>query len=99
VALNEDPEQAELLDREVLELAVAEARVLVTLNVKHFEPLLRQWAEVERVHSGCILVAGLAHHDFGGLLRGLDRLFAARPNQADWANLALYLSPSQAGWR
>jgi len=41
---------------EVQELAVAEGRVLVTANIRDFEPLLREWAGASRSHAGVMLV-------------------------------------------
>jgi len=96
LAINEDPATATLSDPQVLELAASTGRIVVTFNVQDFEPLLRQWGEAGQGHPGCILVQGIRHDDFGTILRGLERHFAARPMQEDWINLAMYLSPSQA---
>lgn len=90
-ALDEEPALAGLDDQLVLELAATDKRVLVTFNVKDYVPLLRQWAEGEREHAGWVLVHGLAHEDFGPLLRGLAKIFEAYPSQREWVNLTLAL--------
>jgi len=41
----------------VLALAVEESRVLVTVNVRDFHVLARQWARQGRVHAGILLVS------------------------------------------
>jgi hypothetical protein len=94
-ALDQYPELQRMTDFDILAKAASEQRIVVTLNVRHFEPLLRQWAEAEQTHFGCILVHGLAHHEFGRIIRGIERLLADRPFQEQWANLALYLSAAQ----
>ena len=51
-----DSELEALSDPQVLELAAVEGRVLVTANIRDFEPLLREWAGEGRPHAGVILV-------------------------------------------
>lgn len=80
-------------DEELLSLSAAERRVMVTFDVKDFAPLLRRWAEGGRSHTGCVLVAGFGHRDFGPLLRGLDLLIEQRPAQDDWVDYARWLHP------
>lgn len=96
-ALAEDPALAGLADPQVLDHAARERRILVTHDVKDFEPLLRAWAEAGSSHAGCILIHGVAHHEFGRVLRGLRRLFAERPDADAWVDLAIVLSPAIAG--
>jgi len=50
-----DSELEALSDPQVLELAAVEGRVLVTANIRDFEPLLREWAGEGRPHAGVIL--------------------------------------------
>lgn len=40
----------------LLELALAEGRILVTANVRHFQPLVARWSREDRRHAGCIFV-------------------------------------------
>jgi hypothetical protein len=55
-ALDSEAELEGLSGPEVQELAVAEGRVLVTANIRDFEPLLREWAGASRSHAGVMLV-------------------------------------------
>jgi hypothetical protein len=75
----------------VLELSASEQGVLVTFNVKDFVPLLREWAEARRSHSGCILVYGLDLSQHGEILTGLHRLFEERKDPDDWRDFAIVL--------
>jgi predicted nuclease of predicted toxin-antitoxin system len=90
LALDQDEVLGSLTDEEVLALAVEEERVVITHNVRHFVPIVRSWIEAQRPHRGVILVT-LAHTDYGAILRGLERAFAARPDQDDWVDRAEFL--------
>lgn len=96
LALIDDPELGALPDADVLRLAAADRRILVTFNHRHFVPLLRQWAEAGQMHHGCIIVYGLDHGEFGLILRGIRRLLDARPRQEDWVDLVDALTRRQA---
>lgn len=91
VSLGDDVARRELADPQVLELAAGEGRVLITRNSKDFAPLLRAWADEGRHHAGCILVWTLRSHEFGPIIDGVARLLSARPDPADWKDLALAL--------
>jgi hypothetical protein len=91
LALSERPELEGLADPEVLALAAAEGRILITRNSRDFAPLLRDWAEAGRSHAGCILIWTLRHDEFGPILRGLRHLLAERPHQSAWVDLAVAL--------
>lgn len=71
-------------DLSVLQLAADESRILITRNGRDFVPLLREWADLGRHHSGCILVWTLGHHEFGAIVSGVGGLLASRPDAADW---------------
>lgn len=90
-ALSERADLEGLADPEVLLLAAAEERILVTRNSRDFAPLLRAWAEGGRSHAGCVLIWTLEHDDFGPILEGLRRLLAERPDQPAWRDLAIAL--------
>jgi len=76
-ALDSEIELEGLSDPEVLELAAAEGRVLVTANIRDFEPLLREWAGESRPHSGVILVpASVRNEAFGVLISGIQNILA-----------------------
>jgi len=91
VALNERLESEGLADPGVLALAAAEGRILVTRNSRDFAPLLREWAEGARPHAGCILIWTFDTDEFGPILDGLRRLFAERPEQSAWRDVAVAL--------
>lgn len=96
LALDEDAELGALADGEVLALAAAEGRILITFDQRHFAPLLREWAEAGRTHAGCILVYELDHSEFALILRGIERLFDERPRQENWVDLADALTRQRA---
>jgi len=96
LALDEDVDLGALPDPDVLALAAAERRLLVTFDRRHFPPLLRQWAEAGQMHHGCIIVYGLDHGEFGLILRGIRRLLDARPRQEDWVDLVDALTRRRA---
>lgn len=81
-------------DEELLELAAAQGRIVITFDVKDFPPLIASWAAAGRRHAGCIVVVGIRNDAFGTLLGGLAKLFAGRPEQADWKDLLLFLARS-----
>lgn len=90
-ALTDHPAFEGLADDEVLTLAAAEERILVTRNSRDFAPLLRSWAEAGRVHAGCVLIWTLKHDDYGPILRGLRALLQARPDQEAWRDITMAL--------
>jgi predicted nuclease of predicted toxin-antitoxin system len=76
-ALDSEVELEGLSDPEVLELAAAEGRVLVTAKVRDFEPLLREWAGEGRSHAGVVLVpASVKNEAFGVLILGIQNTLA-----------------------
>lgn len=90
-ALDQHPELEAMDDQDVLALAAAERRILITHNVAHFPPILREWAAAGRSHSGAILVHGIAHHEFDLLVRGIQRWLDLRPNQDQWLDCSVVL--------
>jgi hypothetical protein len=79
-----------LPDPLVLELA-AEQRILITRNSRDFAPLLREWAEAGRHHSGCILIWSLAHDEFGKIVNGVTNLLGQRQDGSAWRDLSVAL--------
>lgn len=78
-------------DPDVLALAAAEGRILVTRNSRDFAPLLREWAEAGRPHAGCVLIWSFDHSEFGAISEGLERLLSVRPAQQNWIEIAIAL--------
>ena len=93
LALDEHPELQALDDAGVLALAVETHRVLITADVKDFLPLLRWLAGERRSHPGCMLISGVRTNQFGELIRRIARAIERYPEQIDWEDLALFLSP------
>lgn len=91
MSLASDAALGALDDPQVLELAAEQSRILVTRNARDFAPLLREWAEAERHHAGCILVWTLAHHEFGAIISGVTRLLRDRPDPDEWRDLTVAL--------
>ena len=91
LSLASDAALGALDDPQVLELAAREDRIVVTRNSRDFAPLLRQWAEADRHHAGCVLIWTLGHHEFGAIIKGIDRLLRERPDAEQWRDLAVAL--------
>ena len=91
LSLASDAALGALDDPLVLELAAAEARILITRNSRDFAPLLREWAEAGRQHAGCILIWTLGHHEFGPIVRRVTELLEDRPSDRDWIDLTVAL--------
>ncbi len=82
--LDQAPELEALADEQVLALATAESRILVTHNVHDFPASLRQWGQAGQSHAGVILVYGISPNEFDLLRRGIEAWLQCRPSQADW---------------
>jgi hypothetical protein len=91
LSLAADASLGALDDPQVLELAAQQGRILVTRNSRDFAPLLREWAEADRHHAGCILIWTLNHHEFAAIMEGVARLRSDRPNPEQWTDLTLAL--------
>lgn len=85
-ALDQERELEALEDEQVLALASAEQRILVTHNVADFPVILREWASAGRSHAGVILVYGITHNEFDLLARGILRWLDLRPTEEDWVD-------------
>jgi predicted nuclease of predicted toxin-antitoxin system len=85
-ALDSEVELEGLSDPEVLKLAAAEGRVLVTANVRDFEPILREWVGESRSHVGVILVpTSVRNEAFGVLISGVEETLADS-GQEEWVD-------------
>jgi predicted nuclease of predicted toxin-antitoxin system len=90
-ALASESELEALSAPEVLELAAAEGRILVTANIRDFEPLLREWASESRPHSGVILVLSSVRNEaFSILITGVEETLADI-GQDEWADRVVWL--------
>jgi hypothetical protein len=86
-------------DEQLLGLATAEERIFITFDVKDFSVIARRWAEAGREHTGCAIVVGIDHGEFGTIIAAVERELHTRPAQADWINRTLYVAtaPSKLG--
>ena len=83
-ALDSEPALEGISDPEVLELAATEGRVLVTANIRDFEPLLRKGAGESRSHAGVILVPSSVRNEaFGVLITGVKETLANTGQEED----------------
>jgi predicted nuclease of predicted toxin-antitoxin system len=87
LALAENAVYEGLSDPQVLELAAAEERILVTRNSRDFAPLAREWAEAQRPHAGVILIWTLDHSQFAEIASGVERQLTLRPTPEQWRDL------------
>lgn len=91
-ALDQELALEGLDDEEVLSLAAAEERILVTHNVRDFPAILREWAAAERSHAGVILVYGIDHRELDVIVRGIERCVELYPEPARWRDLAVVVN-------
>ncbi len=90
-ALDSEPQLEGLPDSQVLELAAVESRILVTANIRDFEPLIREWVEEERSHAGVILVPhSVPNEAFGVLISGIQNTLGDT-NQENWVDRVEWL--------
>jgi len=67
-----------------------ERRILATHNSRDFPSILREWAETQRPHRGCI-VSSVPTNAYGEMERRFGRWFALYPTQDEWVDLAVFL--------
>jgi len=89
LAIAEVPAYSGLPDEQVLELAAAEARVLVTRNAKDFDRITRAWASRERRHAGVLLIWTRETDEFGSLVEDILEILESVGGQDTWADLVL----------
>ena len=91
-AADEGRELDGLEDEQLLELAAADGRLMITFDVKDFTVIARRWAEAGRAHAGLGIVVGIDHGEFGAILDALSRELDARPAESDWSDLTLFIA-------
>lgn len=91
-AADEQRELDGLADEQLLELAASETRVMITFDVKDFTVIARRWAEAGRRHAGLGIVVGIDHGEFSAIIDALSQELSARPEQASWTDLTLFIS-------
>jgi hypothetical protein len=83
-------------DTDLLALAAREDRIMVTFNVHDFPRIAREWAEAGEQHAGCAILVGMDHSEYGTILRVLEGMLAARPQQEDWRDYTTFVSRRSA---
>jgi hypothetical protein len=91
-AADEERELDGWADEELLALAAAEQRVMVTFDVKDFPEIARRWAEAGRSHSGLAIVVGIDHGEFGTVQRALAGIFEQRSDPGAWSDYTCFVS-------
>ena len=79
-------------DEELLALATTEERIFVTFDVADFPALVPRWAEQGRSHTGCAIVVGIDHREFGIIIRVVLETLAKRPDQASWRDYTCFVA-------
>ena len=79
-------------DDNLLALATAESRILVTFNLADFPRIVRRWAEEGHAHAGCAIVVGIDHSEFGTIIRVIERVLDARPAHKDWHDYTCFVA-------
>lgn len=91
-AADEERDLDGMPDEDLLALATAEDRVLVTFNVADFPGIVRRWAEAGRAHAGCAIVVGIDHSEFGTIIRVIQRTVDERPAQRGWRDYTCFVA-------
>lgn len=92
------PELRGIPDAEVLELAAAQARILVTDNIRDFVPLSKAWAAAGRTHPGLILISSKTFPMSSKRIGSIAAALLARHRANDWPAPGQYefLAPASA---
>ena len=90
-ALDQEPALEGLDDEDVLALACADKRILVTNDISDFPNILREWAAAQRSHPGVILVYGIDHREFDLVVHGIEHWLDLHPEPGAWTDLAAVL--------
>jgi hypothetical protein len=79
-------------DHVCLREAAAQRLTLVTYDRRTIPPLLKTWAEEERIHGGVVFIdeKTISPSDIGGLVRALTSL-ARETKNWDWTNRVYFL--------
>lgn len=89
LALAEDAAYEGLPEPQVLELATAEERILITRNSRDFAPIAREWAEAQRSHAGLMLIWTLDHSQFAAIVTGIEHQLGRWSSQEQWLDLTV----------
>lgn len=96
-ALDQEPQHAGLADDEVLRLATADSRIVVSHDVNTFPALLRDFAHRGEHHAGAIIIIAIRSRDFDLITRAVETRLARYPLQQQWRNLTVFATPASLG--
>lgn len=88
---DEERELDGMTDEELLALAHSEERIFVTFDVADFPRITKRWAEQGRTHSGCAIIVGIDHREFGTMIHAILRTLDARPDPDDWRDYTCFI--------
>lgn len=91
-AADEERDLDGMTDEELLTLAGVEGRIFVTFDVADFARIVHRWAEDGRSHSGCAIVVGIDHSEFGTIIRLILEVLAKRPDQGAWHDYTCFVT-------
>ena len=91
-AADEERELDACSDEKLLALAAADHRIIVTCDVGDFARIIRRWAAAGRSHTGCALLVGIRHREFGMIIRRLDAALRERPDPTAWIDYTAFVS-------
>ena len=92
LAVDEQRDLDGATDEELMELASAEGRILVTLDAADFPRICREWLEAGKSHHGCAVIVGIRHHEFGAIMRALESTFERRGDPREWLDYQAFVS-------
>jgi predicted nuclease of predicted toxin-antitoxin system len=95
-ALDQEPQHAGLADDEVLRLAAADDRIVVTHDVNTFPSVLCDFAERGEPHAGAIVVVAIRSRDFDLIARSVEAQLTRYPRQEQWRNLGVFAARGDA---
>lgn len=100
VSVEEDPHLRDRGDREVWSHAIAEQRAVLTENVGHFAPLVREWAVAGESHFGVVFTSPRSMprqaRTFGLYVERLDAFLHEHAADDALADQVAWLSPKPA---
>ena len=92
---SEDRQFAGMPDVDLLRLATADGRIMVTFDVDYLR-IARGWALEARDHGGVILLVGMESNAYATALRAIRAALASQPRQDSWRNLLVHAGGSPA---
>ncbi|HEY5942721.1 MAG TPA: DUF5615 family PIN-like protein [Solirubrobacterales bacterium] len=76
IAATDEPSLRSLRDPDLFEVAQQQGRALVTYNRVDFEPIIREYAQMDRAHHGLVIVHPIRYpsREFARLVKATDSL-------------------------